>query len=91
MLVGPKTLCDKAADLDPQDQARLLHGNFCEGLLKSALLVRRPEALALVVVDDHDSISGPFDCSRVVGTVNKGGSSSAEVAVLRPKIVEMRD
>ena len=56
-----------AAHLDPEDQADMLHGNFGEEALKSASLVGRAAALALIVVDDQDAIPGPSQGDRVVG------------------------
>ena len=56
-----------AAHLDPEDQADMLHRNFGQEALKSAPLVGRPTALALIVVDDQDAIPRPPQGDRVVG------------------------
>jgi hypothetical protein len=45
----------------------VLHGNFGQETLKSASLIGRATALALIVVDDYDAIPRPPQSDRVLG------------------------
>jgi hypothetical protein len=44
----------------------MFHGNFGQEALKTNSLISRATTLALIVIDDHDTVTRPSQSGRVI-------------------------